>query len=272
MSHGLGSSSRSLTFQLCAVPMELEVFTVFTRQGCSGFFKSARYGRSWGFSHFPGTKQVRRSRALSSARVPWNRAHGLHELSWRLGVLHGERHWVRLFLLVALADWFGLGVAPLGLPSHPVVQKLSPVLTEHGIVTPVSLWTLLEEFPGLCGLLALSALGNMVHYFVISLVSGSHCRCVWVLPVVFDWISGRCLGRDSWFDSGYMFRVSFERFFDEFHIFSTLRRTRILQYCLRSHAERRSVPSRCSSSRSFSRCSHRNQDIVSMTVHGLQWV
>ena len=45
--------------------------------------------------------------------------------------------------------------------------------------------------------------------------------------------------------------MSFERFFDEFHIFSTLRRTRFLQYCLRSHAERRSVPSRCSSSRSF---------------------
>ena len=32
---------------------------------------------------------------------PGSRAHGLHELSWRLGVLHGERHGVRLLLLVA---------------------------------------------------------------------------------------------------------------------------------------------------------------------------
>ena len=73
------------------------------------------------------------------------------------------------FFWLLLAEWFGLGVAPPGLPSYPVVQKLSPVLTEHGIVKPVSLWTLLEEFPGLCGLLALSALGNMVHYFVMAL-------------------------------------------------------------------------------------------------------
>ena len=107
------------------------------------------------------------------------------------------------FFWLLLAEWFGLGVAPLGLPSYPVVQKLSPVLTQHGIVTPVSLWTLLEEFPGLCGLLALSALGNMVHYFVMALVSGSHCRCVWVLLVVFDWISGRCSGRNAWFPSGW---------------------------------------------------------------------
>ena len=65
----------------------------------------------------------------------------------------------------------------------------------------------MEEFPGLCGLLALSALGNMVHYFVMAIISGSHCplclgvaygvrlgdamlgspvdglRRVWVLPV-----------------------------------------------------------------------------------------
>ena len=53
------------------------------------------------------------------------------------------------FFWLLLAEWFGLGVAP----------------------------------PGLCGLLALSAHGDMVHYFVMALVSGSRCRCVWVLPV-----------------------------------------------------------------------------------------
>ena len=107
------------------------------------------------------------------------------------------------FFWLLLAEWFGLGVALPGLPSYPVVQKLSPVLTEHGVVTPVSLRTLLEEFPCLCGLLALSAHGDMVHYFVMALVSGSRCRCVWVLPVGYDWISGRCSGRNAWFDSGW---------------------------------------------------------------------
>ena len=134
---------------------------------------------------------------------PRSRAHGLHELSWRLGVLHGGRHEVRLLLLVASGRVVWAGRCSSWSPLLPVVQKLSPVLTEQGIVTPVSLWTRLEDFPGLCGLLALSALGNMVHYFVMALVSGSHCRCVWVLPVVFDWISGRCLGRNAWFASGW---------------------------------------------------------------------
>ena len=27
-------------------------------------------------------------------------AHGIHELSWLLGVLHGERHGVRLLLII----------------------------------------------------------------------------------------------------------------------------------------------------------------------------
>ena len=55
--------------------------------------------------------------------------------------------------------------------------------------------------------------------------SGWFLRRVWVLPV-----RGDATGRNSWFDIGYMFCVSFERFFDEFHTFSMLRRTRILQY------------------------------------------
>ena len=38
------------------------------------------------------------------------------------------------FFWLLLAEWFGLGVALPGLPSYPVVQKLSPVLTEHGLV------------------------------------------------------------------------------------------------------------------------------------------
>ena len=43
-------------------------------------------------------------------------------------------------------------------------------------------------------MLALSALGHMVHCFVMALVSGSRCRCVWVLPVVYDWIFREMLG------------------------------------------------------------------------------
>ena len=38
------------------------------------------------------------------------------------------------FFWLLLEEWFGLGVAPPGLTSYPVVQKLSPVLTEHGVV------------------------------------------------------------------------------------------------------------------------------------------
>ena len=38
------------------------------------------------------------------------------------------------FFWLLLAEWFGLGVALPGLPSYPGVQKLSPVLTEHGVV------------------------------------------------------------------------------------------------------------------------------------------
>ena len=53
---------------------------------------------------------------------PGSRAHGLHELSWCLGVLHGERHGVRLLLLVASGRvvWAGRcsSWSPL-LPSGP---------------------------------------------------------------------------------------------------------------------------------------------------------
>ena len=83
--------------------------------------------------------------------------------------------------------------------------------------TTTTTTTTTEEFPGLCGLLALSAHG--VWASVSALVSGSHCRCVWVLLVEYDWISVEMLRRNSWFDSGYMFCVSFERFFDKFHHF-----------------------------------------------------
>ena len=53
-----------------------------------------------------------------------SRAHGLHELSWRLGVLHGERHGVRLPLLVALDKvvWAGALLFLISLlPSGPEV-------------------------------------------------------------------------------------------------------------------------------------------------------
>ena len=92
---------------------------------------------------------MRRSRALSSARVlressSWPRrtssgttwgAITSSGCFWQSGL-----GWTLLLLVSPLTQWS---------------QKLSPVLTEHDIVTPVSLWTLLEEFPGLCGLLAL---------------------------------------------------------------------------------------------------------------------
>ena len=120
--------------------------------------------------------------------------------------------------------------------------------------TPVSPRTLLEEFPCLCALLALSAHGVWAirswpsYLAVIIVVSGC---CLWRTIG----LSGRCLGRNAWLDTGYMFCVSLERLYDEFHTFSMMRWTRILQCCLRSHAERRSVLSRCFSLWSF-RASH----------------
>ena len=87
-----------------------------------------------------------------------------------------------------MAESFGLGVALRGLPSYPVVQKLSQVLTEHGVVYT-------RQSTDASGRISLSVwLARAVHYFVMALVCGSHCRCIWVLPVVYDWIFPEMLG------------------------------------------------------------------------------
>ena len=58
------------------------------------------------FSTFPRYKKKCEDPAHSLVReCPGSRAHGLHELSWCLGVLHGERHGVRLLLLVVDQPW-----------------------------------------------------------------------------------------------------------------------------------------------------------------------
>ena len=175
-----------------------------------------------------------------------------HELSWRLGVLHWERHGVRLLLLVAPGRvvWAG---ALLFLVS-PLAQ-MSRSYRRCGLSTvsssPVSLRTLLEKIP--LSVWLARALPHMEIWCIISLwpsylpvvVAVFGC-CLWrtigfsgyawdAMLVSTVEVSPPCLGvacgvrmdfrRDnmlrpnSWFDSGYMFCVIFERFFDEFHTF-----------------------------------------------------
>ena len=87
--------------------------------------------------------------------------------------------------------------------------------------------------------------------------------CLWS-KIGFPW---SCCGCNSWFDSGYMVCVSFERFLDEFHTFCVLRRTRILQYCLHSHAERRSgAQLMLQFTVFFALLTQRNLDIISTTM------
>ena len=219
---------------------------------------------------------------------PGSRAHGLHELSWRLGVLHGERHGARLLLLVAPGRvvW-GWCVALPGLPSYPVAQKLSPVLTEHGVVftrqfTDASVHVACSRCPHM----EWATRAWQLYLAVIVAVSG----CFLWRTIGF---SGRCLGRNAWFDcgwfsvvsgcclwstfgfpwrcygryflfdSGCMFCVSFERLFDEFHTFSMMQRTRINGEVCSADAPVYGL---------FHAAHTWNSCIISTTIRGRQWV
>ena len=137
------------------------------------------------------------------------------------------------------AEWFGWFVALLGLPSCPVIQKLSLVWTEHGVVfTRQS-----TDASGknsvcvACSHMEWAVRARPSYLAVMSLCLGFACGVQLDFPGDawdamlsstvdgFSVVSGCCgvrldlrgdATRNSWFDSGYMFCVSFERFFDEF--------------------------------------------------------
>ena len=80
--------SRPFTFQFRTV--QQRIFQIRQVRRFKVFFRTfPRYKKS----EDPAHSVVR--------ECPGSRAHGLHELSWRLGVIHWERHGVRLLLLVA---------------------------------------------------------------------------------------------------------------------------------------------------------------------------
>ena len=152
--------------------------------------------------------------------------------------------------------------------------KLSPVLTGHGVVytrqsmdasgrISWSMWLARAVCTWIWCIISLWP----SYLAVIVAVFGC---CLWC-TIGFPW---RCYGRNSWFDSGYMFCVSFERFCDEFHIFSTLRRTPILQYLLSPFSRRTEKCALLTPQFTvfFALLTQRNLDIISMTIHGWQWV
>ena len=109
---------------------------------------------------------------------PESRAHGLHELSWRLGVLHGERHGVRqstdasgrislsLWLVRAVCTW-----------KHWCIISLWPLYVAVIVaVFGCCLWCTIG-FSRRCS-------GRNAWF-----ASGWSLRRVWVLPVEYDWIS-----------------------------------------------------------------------------------
>ena len=172
LSQGSGLSSRSLTFQLCAVPLERQGYSPTAEQivdnpvprrgldeGLQGFslqdsvqqrvrsrpftfqfrtvarmtfilrkqriFQIRRVRRIMlFFAFFRGTKKCEDPAHSVVRECSGSRAHGLHELSWRLGVLYGKRHGVRSLLLFASGRvvWAGRcsSWSPL-LPSGPEV-------------------------------------------------------------------------------------------------------------------------------------------------------
>ena len=151
-------------------------------------------------AHFPDPEQVIDVPKISLPARPSRRFPSSWCASWRTtwGAITSSGY-----------SWLsGLGwcVALPGLPSYPVVQKLSTVWTQHGVVYT---WTLLEEFP------ARAVRTWSLGYSVLVLVSGCHCRCVWILSVAYDWTFQEMLGRNALLDSGYMFCVSLQRLCDE---------------------------------------------------------
>ena len=119
------------------------------------------------------------------------------------------------FFWLLLAEWFGLGVALPGLSSHPVVQKLSPVWTEHGVVytcqsTDASGRISLSMWLARAVRTWVWAIRSRPSYLAV-IVAVSGC-CLW-RTIGFLW---RCYGRNSWFASGYMFCIKFESFLTNF--------------------------------------------------------
>ena len=83
-----------------------------------------------------------------------------------------------------------------------------------------------EEFPFLGFLLALFALGSLVHYFFMSSHLGvtrpvSGC-CMWKTENWILWEILRLLVRNAWIDSGYMFCFSTWRFWTKFALFVSI--------------------------------------------------
>ena len=105
---------------------------------------------------------------------------------------------------------------------------------------------LLEAFPVLCA--RADRTWNLVHYFRVP-VSGSHCSGrLGVADEYENWIFREMTffrRSNTWLDSGYMLCVSTSVGMDEFHTFSSLRRTRLLERSFSIRFEWRSVPSRC---------------------------
>ena len=104
-------------------------------------------------------------------------------------------------------------------------------------------------------MLALFALGKRVHYFLmasyLAVTRPVLGCCVWYTEIWILWEILRLFGRNAWLDSGYMFRISTWRFGRIAHIFYGEVDSNSEVFCLRSHAEWRSVLSRCFSSQSW---------------------
>ena len=150
------------------------------------------------FRAFPWYKKVRRSAHSVVRECPGSRARGSMSSAGVLAYFRGERHGVRLRLL---AEWFGLGVTLPGVSSYPVVQKLSPVWTGHGVVYT-------RQSTDASGRISLSV---WLARAVCIRKHGALFRCgprIWqslslclgACGVQLDFC-GRCLGRNAWFAS-----------------------------------------------------------------------
>ena len=99
---------------------------------------------------------------------------------------------------------------------YPLIQKLRSSRMwrlRRGPSSCASQPRLLEEFPFFGFLLALFALGNMVHYLLMAFVPCSLVSGVWVMLEECRELEfcGRCrgaLGCNAWLDVGYMFCLS----------------------------------------------------------------
>ena len=107
------------------------------------------------------------------------------------------------FFWLLLAEWFGLVRCSSWSPLLPSVPEVFAGVDRARCRLHPSVYGRLWK--------------NLPYLAVIVAVFGC---CQWC-TIGF---SGRCLGRNGWFDSGYMFCVSYERLFGESHTFSMMRR------------------------------------------------